>query len=268
MSTQPPSPKAVDEEAESFISSLKGHLTERIFSPLSGAFVLSWIALNHFYIVILLSDDNVPTKMKLGRELIFGSTADIIWRGLLLPFLLAVAFIVTYPFVSSCLYFVWYYGAKFRKDLKAKVDGDTRLSKEESQRIRREFNEIFQKNQDLQTQLATLGGEFEKLKTESSNMVTKLSETKRRSGELSLVANEAVAPYIPRLIELLRGGGLPPLPSELLERTSQEFGIPLSYAAYTLSRAKSEGLITDRSGRVELTGAAKRKMPEAQSSRT
>ncbi len=55
-------------QVKDMCSSIVNHITQRITSPLFGAFTISWLALNHRYLLIVFSKEEISTKLTLARD--------------------------------------------------------------------------------------------------------------------------------------------------------------------------------------------------------
>ncbi|MEW8092543.1 MAG: hypothetical protein AB2777_17575 [Candidatus Thiodiazotropha endolucinida] len=164
------------------IKSVKSSLYERVSSPLFGAFLISWIAWNYKFVVILFSKMTAHEKFDYIETFIYCGPVATITQGFLFPFITAVVFILVYPYPSRWLYGYWNNQQKILKEIKQKIEDETPLTIEESRTIRRE---MLQLESVFDNEIRRKDSELEKLKTENQYLNNELEDQRRKKHYLS-----------------------------------------------------------------------------------
>ncbi|MBJ2209676.1 hypothetical protein [Pseudomonas carnis] len=123
-------------------TTIKAQLYDRVTSPLSGAFAISWSIWNWKFIVILISDLNAIEKLRFISLNIFNSQSAAILNGFLYPLATAIALIYIYPYPAKLLYRV---SQNYKKELKAeqqKIEDDTPILQGDALALRKSLREI------------------------------------------------------------------------------------------------------------------------------
>ncbi|MES2049659.1 MAG: hypothetical protein V4447_14755 [Pseudomonadota bacterium] len=111
-------------------------ITERLSSPLSASFTISWCLWNYKVLVILLSVNTVSMTFKLIEKNCFPTTASILINGIGFPLLIALVYLFVYPYPAK---FVYEFTRKRQKEIheiKQRIEDETPLTLEESRAIR------------------------------------------------------------------------------------------------------------------------------------
>ena len=150
---------------EDILKSIKAFLYDRASSPLFGAFIISWIAWNYRFIVILLSDEKHISKFKDIDTYINSYTVVIPWTeitigfyvgsGIVFPLLTALSYIYLYPYVAEPIYSFHLKKQKNITRLKKEAN-DSRIIDENDAR------ELFKKLADMQSKYDTDIGTYQK----------------------------------------------------------------------------------------------------------
>ncbi len=120
--------------------SIQSILYERISSPLSGAFAISWIVWNWKFFYYLLSGDEklnikdrflyIDSNLLSGPQLVF------------YPVVSAVLIICIYPLFSTAAYYVWIRMKTFQKNLKNEIEKNKMLTVSQSVELRVKYKEL------------------------------------------------------------------------------------------------------------------------------
>ncbi|KAF1072683.1 MAG: hypothetical protein GAK45_00118 [Pseudomonas citronellolis] len=117
-----------------FFESLKNSISERLSSPLMGAYFISWCAFNYKFIVVLFSDMKPYVK--------FGFIGDHIYTGPLAylysfgaPVLATLVYLFILPFGNELVVRFNYYRANAMRQFRASKSGEALLSAEEVKQI-------------------------------------------------------------------------------------------------------------------------------------
>lgn len=112
-------------------------LLERLNSPLSGAFIISWFCWNYRMVFVLFASIPVSDRFKFVDTVLYPSTADKWLRFLLYPAATATVFIIIYPLLSQLVFWYWHKEKELKlKAIRDKIENATLLTVEESRQIR------------------------------------------------------------------------------------------------------------------------------------
>lgn len=117
-----------------FRKSIQSILYERLVSPLSGAFFISWFLWNWKIIFILFSNDNeLDIIAKFNYiEANLSSLDHLVF----FPILSVLCLILIYPFISTGALWVWLKFKKWQNDIKNDVEKQQLLTLEQSLELR------------------------------------------------------------------------------------------------------------------------------------
>ncbi|MTZ12800.1 hypothetical protein GNE00_03535 [Pseudomonas sp. JL972] len=79
------------------VDALREHIKERAASPLSGAFIVSWLLINHKLLVVLFSDVKPWVKFGYINNHLYPDLASLALSGIAYPLLMASFYIFIYP---------------------------------------------------------------------------------------------------------------------------------------------------------------------------
>jgi hypothetical protein len=159
---------------EELLQSTRASLTERLTSPLLGTFLLSWVIWNWKFLVILFSDASVLTTFALTQTHSFPDAQAILLRGLLLPAITALAFILLYPYPYRWVLEYTLQQQRRTAAVRLKVEDETPLTLADSRRLRAEIVNMDRKSRET---VASLNEEIARLNA--------ALELNRRTGESS-----------------------------------------------------------------------------------
>jgi predicted transcriptional regulator len=193
-------------------NSLERTLQDRISSPFSGAFILSWLVWNWRIIYYILFSENT---IGIEAKIYFVQTQLMNWcHTLLFPFGSACLIVVFYPFITIAS--IWI-GLKF-KQLQNKIEDKTPLTVEESRELRlenakmkKEFGEILKETQNENQRLKE-ENEILRRQTPSSSNTTDNTKSKiDASGDENndfkeILAMESIQKNLPEILERITGG--------------------------------------------------------------
>jgi len=168
------------------IRSIRAHLYERTSSPLTGSFLLSWLAWNYRFILLLISGTPINDKYLIIDTVLYATWQQIYLQGLLFPIITAILYIFIYPYPAK---FVFKFSRKRQKeivDAKKEIEGETLLTISESRAIRAEAYKI---EEELQNTITRKDSEIQRLKSEIDEFkainLTKNSKSKKISPKAS-----------------------------------------------------------------------------------
>lgn len=140
-------------------NAVKAQLYEKAISPLSGAFILSWVLWNYRFILVLISSSPYPEKISYIDKLPISDWTFL--YAFFFPLLSASAFIVLYPYPAKFFYEVSRKWQKELKEVQQKYDDEMPMDQEEARKIRRE---ILQAEIEFDKELKNKEDEISRLK--------------------------------------------------------------------------------------------------------
>lgn len=157
------------DEASEFFKEIRLAITERLTSPLIGAYWISWVIFNFKFILIIFSGENLDKKLSLIHESFFSDTvAYAITYGA--PVAMTAVFIFVYPYPAE---FVYKFRLQFQRRLvqiKQKIEDEQLLSTEDSRKLRLEIRE---KEQAFVTRLAEAEQQIDDLRRVNESLRSK-----------------------------------------------------------------------------------------------
>jgi hypothetical protein len=109
---------------------------ERLTSPISGSFILSWIVWNWKAIYYLFFETSIPVYSKF--VFINNSYIDVDYN-LIYPLLSTIFFVGVYPLITTGGLYAWLQYKKWQTSIKNKIEGQELLTTEQSRAIRLEI---------------------------------------------------------------------------------------------------------------------------------
>ena len=162
------------------INSFKANLYERTNSPLLGSFIFYWIICNYKFIVILFDKDLTSENKFIAIDNLYKtdyisiSILNIPINGLLLPLLIALAYVLVLPFISKFIHKAWIW---HQNELKKMSNGKVLSEKEFGElqqkyfELELSFSKTFSEKDKEITQLKKFLDEKEHLLLESLNKI-------------------------------------------------------------------------------------------------
>lgn len=119
------------------IASLAESARQRVGNPLTGAFLIAWVAWN-FRLLLVISGEEVPSdKIRFIDETLYPCALDWVLLGLLYPFLSAAIFVGMYPFLNRLVLIFYRTQQKETLEKVLAIEGKTPLTQEEADKLRR-----------------------------------------------------------------------------------------------------------------------------------
>ena len=134
---------------EELIKSLRGVIRERLSSPLAGAFLLSWSAVNFKVFLIALGDAELDSKLKLFDQVVLNQPYPS-WHLFWLPLLGAVLFVAAYPVPALFAYWYWALVQNKLKEIRKGVEDKAPLTREQEKRIRSDMEKLVEESEKEQ----------------------------------------------------------------------------------------------------------------------
>lgn len=135
---------------EDFIKNIKAQLYDRVTSPLSFSFIVSWALWNYRYLIIIISSMEPDKKFSAIDSLSAAYTSNwVYWLqfGFVFPLVTTCLYIFVYPLPAK---FVFRYVREKQRELKTiqtSIDDETPMSMEESRALKRHVREIVKEHE-------------------------------------------------------------------------------------------------------------------------
>ncbi len=170
--------------------SIKATLYERVSSPLTGSFIISWIIINWKVVLSIFSSLPVQSKIEFIESL-YPTWWNYALYGLVIPLIASTIFILIYPHPTKWLYKYWHEKKIELRNEKLKLDSVQLLSEKESRELHEKINNQQNAfNEVLKIRDNEIKDLKEKLEPKAIDIPTK--PTDRRINEDPLTKDETV----------------------------------------------------------------------------
>lgn len=170
---------------DDLIKSLKANLHDRATSPLSGAFLLSWVVCNWEILLVVISDSYIYDKISHLKNLIDQAG----WLYLFIyPVLGAIFFVGLYPFVARKFYEASRWHQNKLKNARIKYDGEQPISQDEAKELMIGISQLRKRYEDI---ISELTSQIEKLEEKNTKLEVKSIMS------VNLENENAMSPQIP-----------------------------------------------------------------------
>lgn len=127
-------------------NSIKAKLYDFTYTPFMSSMIISWIIINHKYLLIYFGDSKLNEKLTRLNEYdfsasIFGLTipyAMNIW----FPIAFGLFYVFVYPWVSKIFYEYTLERTKALKEIKQKIEDETPITQDEARQIRSDIEQL------------------------------------------------------------------------------------------------------------------------------
>ena len=162
---------------DELVKTIRLHLSERLTSPLLGAFICSWILWNYRAVLIIASEEPVRRKLEFLHSIAFPDHGTAFLYGVLAPLATSLLYIFLYPLPAR---FVYNWSGKQRSLLLAirrKNDSETLLTKEDTEKFRADFSK---KEQEFYAQTEMRDREIDRLNSQIVRLTNEIDGLKKR----------------------------------------------------------------------------------------
>lgn len=132
--------------------SIKAKLYDFAYTPFMSSFVISWILLNHKYLLIYFGNEKLEKKLNLlngyPAETIALLGHDLLTNQFIYPLTIALIYVFIYPWFALKFYDITLYYNKESKKIKQKKEDQTPVTQEEANKIREEIEKLL-KERDI-----------------------------------------------------------------------------------------------------------------------
>lgn len=148
---------------DELVKSIRLHMSERLTSPLLGAFVVSWCVWNYKVVVILVSKEPVAASFHLIETLVWPNQTQLLLRTFAGPLATAMAYLFVYPIPARWVFEYTRMQQRKLLDIRRRIEEETPLTVAESRSLRIESSRI---RSELEAELRGKDTELSDLKSE------------------------------------------------------------------------------------------------------
>lgn len=165
---------------DDILHSIRSQVSERLSSPLIGAFAISWCLWNYRFLVILFSNNTVTETFKLIDSIAFPPTWSVFLNGVLYPLLSALSYIFLYPYPARVVYRFVRERQRDIAKIRQQIEDETPLTQAEAKLLKAKVDEI---KLDLIRKDDSLELEREKSKKIIDQLQIQISALQKESNE-------------------------------------------------------------------------------------
>ena len=183
---------------DELVKTVRLHLSERLTSPLMGAFVVSWCAWNYRALLVVFSSEEVLAKIFIIDHYLYPNSETAILLGFAAPLATASLYLFVYPFPAKWVYAFTRMRQREILEIRRKIEDETPLTQEDSKRIR---NQLIRAETDYFIEL-------DRKNTEIARLKSQLSELQTPSGQATTAPSDdpdhdQLNPELIRMLELI-----------------------------------------------------------------
>lgn len=127
-------------------NSIKAKLYDFTYTPFMSSMIISWIILNHKYLLIYFGDSKLDEKLTLLNEYDFSwhtSKFDLPYTmNVWFPIIFGLFYVFVYPWASKIFYEYTLERTKALKKVKQKIEDETPITQEEARQIRQDITRL------------------------------------------------------------------------------------------------------------------------------
>jgi len=127
-------------------NSIKAKLYDYAYTPFMSSMIISWIILNHKYLLIYFGNSKLNEKLTHLNEYDFSASVfgQIIPHAMNIwfPILFGLFYVFAYPWASKIFYEYTLERTKALKEIKQKIEDETPITQEEARQIRQDITRL------------------------------------------------------------------------------------------------------------------------------
>lgn len=123
-------------------TTIKAQLYDRLTSPLTGAFLLSWPVWNWRFMIAAFSDLKAPQKISFIENNIFTDHVTTACYGIAFPLITAILAVTLYPYASNYFYKISQSHKKQLKGIQQQIEDETPMPLQDAAELKRNFRNI------------------------------------------------------------------------------------------------------------------------------
>jgi hypothetical protein len=121
-----------------YFDSFSSHLKDRFFSPLSFAFLVSWLVWNYKFVLVFFSDMKPYVKFSYISGQVYPDLFTSLFVGLLGPLITSLFYVIVYPFITHLIMGVTNWHARRIEIRRQESENETPMSEESARAFRKE----------------------------------------------------------------------------------------------------------------------------------
>lgn len=165
---------------------VRAQLYERVSSPLSGVFLLSWSLWNYEFFIVIFSGMVTTEKINYIHYSLYFDLWPSIAKGIVFPFITTVILIFIYPIPARYVYEHTRKQQRKLKEIRHKIDDETPLTREEARDIRRSsLDQSLQYEREIAKQVAEIARLKQELARDGSMQNSLINAPKPDQGSQS-----------------------------------------------------------------------------------
>ena len=156
-----------------FKDSIKAKLYDFNSTPFMSSLVISWVAINHKYLLVLFSDKiDVDKKLMMLNDTYSYNAVFGYFSFYFAPLLFALFYVYAYPLISKKFYEYTLEQTKKLKGIKQKIEDETPLTQEEARWHRIQITKLEAENNDIRARLASAAKTYDDKLTKQIQLET------------------------------------------------------------------------------------------------
>ena len=191
---------------DDLLTTMKAQLYERVASPLTVSFILSWCVWNFRLLAVLMSSMDPTAKFRMIDNVLYPDSMTFWLYRVGGPLITSLLYVFVYPYPERWA-FTW--AKKKQRDLRsiqAALDSDVPLTPEQSRELRLKCKKTVEDTQAIveehQEKIGNLMKEIAQLKSTITQQETTITNLEKRAGLILLTDDQL------KILEILKPGSL------------------------------------------------------------
>ncbi len=132
-----------------FKDSVKAKLYDFNYTPFMSSLVISWIIINHKYLLVLFSEKlDIGKKLTMLNDTYSYNAVFGYFSFYFMPLLFALFYVYVYPLIAKKFYEYTLWRTKELKSIKQKIEDETPITQEEAREIRAQIDKLTTERDD------------------------------------------------------------------------------------------------------------------------
>lgn len=157
---------------EDMMKSLRVQFYDKTSSPLMGSFVVSWLAWNYKFVLLIFSGETWLSKVSFIDNVLYPSWKECLSYGGVFPLITAALYIFAYPYPAKWVFKFSRTRQRELNKVKQDIDKESLLTAVESQALKAKIEEVRKK---LTEQIEEKDAYISELEKELENNVSKIN---------------------------------------------------------------------------------------------
>lgn len=174
---------------KAYIESFTSHVRDRVFSPLSFAFIVSWLVWNYKFILVFFSDMKPYVKFSYISGQVYPDVLSAFLIGFAVPLATSLVYVGLYPFVTYGVMIVTNWHSNRIERLRITNEGEAIMSVESAKAFRREQSDRIK---NIENELDESIEHVRRLKGEVKKSDEKIVELMQDKSDAGMLAQEEI----------------------------------------------------------------------------